>query len=158
MNINFLEIYKKFRDKKDKFSNGDRAEIRRVTKPSDLETLPAFYKLLKEKLYEGEKQWQRVVFFLVKGLEHKDNGFSLGQALKQAEVSEKRMFQVIRSESPNDLIQLRRLVIYTKPTVNFQKMGESLWFWGENSKKQILKDFYKDFKNKEDNKEEKENE
>ena len=159
MNINFIEIYRKFHDK-DKLSNGDRAEIRRVTGPSDLETQPAFYKLLKEKLYEGERQWQRVVFFLVKGLEHKENSLSLGQAFKEAKINEKRIFQVIRSKTPNDLIQLRRLILYTKPKVDFQKLGRQLWYWGTNSKKQLLKDFYKDIKNKEkeNNQEEKKNE
>ena len=145
--MDFIEIYNKFHSK-DKLSNGDRAEIRRITKPSGLETLPAFYKLLGKRIYEGEQQWQRVVFFLVKELKHnKDNSLSLGQALKKSDVNEKRMFQMIRSEAPNDLIQLRRLVVYTKPTVDFQKVANALWYWGKNSKKQILKDFYKDFKN-----------
>ncbi len=155
--MDFMEIYNKFHNK---LSNGDRAEIRKIAKPDDLETLPAFYKLLGNRLNEqNEKQWKRVVFFLgVKDLKHKENGLSLGQAFQQAEVSEKRMFQVIRSESPNDLIQLRRLVVHTKPTVDFQKMANTLWYWGKHSKKQILKDFYKDFNNKEDNKKEKENE
>ena len=71
------------------------------------------------------------VFLGVKNLNHKDSGLLLGQAFQQANVSEKRMFQVIRSKSPNDLIQLRRLVIYTKPTVNFQKMANALWYWGK---------------------------
>lgn len=145
MSINFLEIYNKF---KDKLSNGDRAEIKRATEPSDLETLPAFYKLLGNRLNEQhEKQWQRVIFFLgAKDLKHEKDGLLLGQVFKQANVNEKRMFQVIRSESPNDLIQLRRLVIYIKPTLDFQKMANALWYWNPDNKKRILKDFYRDFK------------
>ena len=94
--MDFIEVYNKFHNK-DKLSNGDRAEISRVAEPYDLEMLPAFYKLLGNRLNEqNKKQWQMVVFFLgVKNLNHKDSGLLLGQAFQQAEVSEKRMFQVI---------------------------------------------------------------
>lgn len=168
----FVSVYNKFHNK-DHFSNGDRAEIRRAIEPSDLETLPAFYKLLGNKLNKNnEKQWQRVVFFLVKNLKHSESGkeqsgknvqeknninrnkvehfkkqtpqkyLSMGAALRQFGIKEARIFQVKRSESPNDLIQLRRLVIQAKPKVDFRKFAERLWYWGENSKKQILKDYF----------------
>ena len=168
----FISVYNRFYNK-DQFSNGDRAEIRRAIEPSDLETLPAFYKLLGNKLNKNnEKQWQRVVFFLVKNLKHSESGeeqsgenapeensmnrnkvenpknqapqkyLSVGAALKQFGIKEARIFQVKRSESPNDLIQLRRLVIQAKPEIDFKKFAEQLWYWNENSKKQILKDFF----------------
>ena len=138
----FVSVYNRFRNE-GQFSNGDRAEIRKATVPSDLGILPSFYKLLGNRLNEGEKQWQRVVFFLVKGLTHKEKGPSLGTALKTSDkkVREQRIFQVIRSESPNDLIQLRRLVIHTEPSLDFHKFAKQVWYWSEFSKKQLLKDF-----------------
>ena len=138
----FVKIYKAFYDET-RLSNGDRAEIKKAANPSDLETLPAFYKLLGNRLNQTtEKQWQRVVFFLVKGLKHKASGSSLGKVLKNSDkIREQRIFQVIRSQSPNDLIQLRRLVIHVQPTIDFQTFAKQIWFWGKNSKKRLLKDF-----------------
>ena len=145
----FISVYNRFHNK-DQFSNGDRAEIRRTIEPSDLETLPAFYKLLGNKLNKhNEKQWQRVIFFLVKSLEHSDNGSSLGKALKNSnKIKESRIFQVIRSEAPNSLIQLRRLIIHAQPIVNFKNFARQIWYWNKNSKKQLLKDFLIDSNSK----------
>ena len=139
----FLKIYEKFNDKT-KVSNGDRAEVRRVEGPSDLETAPSFYKLTSGYLQNGNmRQWQRVVFFLIKNLDHNDDGDSLGSALqKTGKNIEKRLFQVVRSETPNDLIQLRRIIVYTEPTLDFGKFAEQLYYWNEKKKKRIIADFY----------------
>ena len=188
MLMDFLTVYNKFHNPV-KFSNGDRAEIRKVAEPEDLFTCPAFYKLLGNRLNKkNEKQWIRVVFLLVKGLKHKEvnlshkdihteskdinspaltssnteqmnkdkqqmesqrvnssqqkRRLSIGEALANYKISEKRVFQVIRSESPNDLIQLRRLVIQAQPTVNFQGFAKQLWYWGKKSKKRFITRFF----------------
>ena len=140
----FLEVYKKFHDEQ-KFSNGDRAEIRRAMSPDDLEALPAFYKLLGSRLHQGsEKQWRRLVFFLIKELKGEGSdslGRALARFLKNNPSVEKRMFQIVRSNSPNDLIQLRRLIKHLQPSFDFQKFAKLTWYWGDRSKKQLLKDF-----------------
>jgi CRISPR system Cascade subunit CasB len=62
-------------------------------------------------------------------------------------VSEKRLYQVIRAESPGDINQLRRLLKQAEPEVNWQKMAKQLWFWNIKQKRSLLEDFVLNQKN-----------
>jgi CRISPR system Cascade subunit CasB len=117
---------------------GPRAELRRVARPDDLALIPAFYRLLPG--IQTDARWQRIVFFLPFAA-HVEQGDSLGQALA-GKVKEERLFQVLRSNPPNDLIQLRRLVQQAEPRVHWQQMGKTLWFWGEISKRRLVEDYF----------------
>jgi CRISPR system Cascade subunit CasB len=127
---------------------GPKAELRRVASPDLLIEIPAFYRLLQgQKAHSG---MQRLIYCLP-CIKHSPGGRSLGQALANSDLNEKRLFMVIRSESPNDLIQLRRLLQQVEPVVDWEKMANQLWWWNhpnQLSKRQLLEDFfyYQNFK------------
>lgn len=88
---------------------------------------------------------QRIVYCLP-FIEHQNQGDSLGRALAKANINEKRLFMVIRSLEPNDLIQLRRLLKQAdNPALDWLKMANALWKWNypnQQSKRKILEDFF----------------
>lgn len=124
---------------------GASADIRRVATMDELLDLPAFYRLVepfgwRSDLSRWEKErWQRLVFVINHLTDKGEN--SLGRALALAKVSEKRVFQVVRADSPNDMIQLRRLLIQTEPAVSWQKVAKQLWHWSLQQKRSLLEDF-----------------
>jgi CRISPR system Cascade subunit CasB len=134
----FVELVNRYK----KLTNGQRAELRRVAEPAGMELLPSFYHLIGN-MGQANERWYRLAFFLPY-VQHKDNGPSLGQVFKRGAVSEKRLFQVVRSQSPNDLITLRRLAQQTKPVVDWSRFGKSLFFWTDSniSKKQLIQDYF----------------
>jgi CRISPR system Cascade subunit CasB len=117
---------------------GPRAELRRVARPDDLALIPAFYRLLPG--IQTDKRWQRVVFFLP-FVSHQEGGGRLGQKLA-GKISEARLFQVLRSTKPNDLIQLRRLAQQVEPAVDWQALGKMLFYWGEMQKRRLIEDYF----------------
>ncbi len=124
------------------FSPGEKADIRRTALPEDLRVRGAFYRLLPE----GERptpQWQRVIFFLP-WAEHDPDAPPLGAQLATSEksISEIRIFQLLRSENPQDLLHLRRLLQHIKTTLDWGAFGERLWFWGESVKSRIVEEYF----------------
>ena len=119
---------------------GKQAELRRhVQQPDELAELPAFYAL-----YRGirpGRQHQRVAFFLPI-CKHRVGAPSIGAQFAQQNISELRIFQVIRSEYPNDLIQLRRLCQHIEATVDWKEFGDMLWYWGHDQKRRLLEDYF----------------
>jgi CRISPR system Cascade subunit CasB len=68
---------------------------------------------------------------------------SLGKALAKGKgVGEKRLFQVLRSTPPNDMIQLRRILKMVEPTANWPKAAETVWYWNERSKRDLLEQYF----------------
>ncbi len=136
--------YQKLADKDGSF----RSQLgKRVGTPEDLGSRPAFYRL-----FPGEypPAWgDRIVFFLP-FCRHSEDGKSLGAQLAAKKISEMRLFQVIRAEYPNDLIQLRRLVQNIEPvSVNWKEFGKMLYDWSnrfpdsrERAKRRLLEDFF----------------
>ena len=136
----FTELHQRFWQTLD---NGQRAEIRRVSTLEDLETLPAFYHLMGYFDPKDIKQWAQVAFFLPFVEKHSGKAKPLGKQLNEAKISEKRIFHVVRSTSPNDLIQLRRVIQQAKlSSLNWQKFGECLFYWGKQSKKHLIQNFF----------------
>ena len=136
----FIELHQRFWQTLD---NGQRAEIRRVSTLEDLEILPAFYHLMGHFNPKDTKQWARVVFFLPFVEKHSEKAKPLGKQLKEAQISEKRIFHIVRSTSPNDLIQLRRVTQQAKlSSINWDTFGKSLFYWNKISKKHIIQNFF----------------
>jgi len=131
----FLAIYQRYQNLKP----GPKAELKRAVSPSDLIEIPAFYHAL-----QGEKGSQRLqrLLFCLPLINHKEGGGSLGKALAKANINEKRLFMVIRSEEPNDLIQLRRLLKQANPTVDWLSMAKTLYYWNDLAKRNLLEDFF----------------
>ncbi len=118
---------------------GQRAELRRVRWPDDLRFIPALYRLLAGR--RPGPQTLRVAFCLPYA-NHREGVESLGAQLVKANVSDKRLFQIMRSQSPNDLAYLRRILQQTEPTVDWNQLGNRLFYWGENSKRAIVEEYF----------------
>ena len=123
---------------------GPKAELRRVGRPDELAEVPAFYHL-----YSGRatQEWEKLAYqrliFCLPCIKHTDDNIGLGKALAQGKgVSEKRLFQVIRSDAPNDMIQLRRILQMVEPSVNWPNAAKHLWYWNERSKRDLLEDYF----------------
>jgi len=123
--------------------NGERAQIKRATEPEDLLELPAFYRLIGSASHKELKQLSRIAFFLPLVESHNNEADSLGRQLSKHKISEKRLFHIIRSEPPNDLIQLKRVLQQAKLNkINWQTFGETLFYWGKRKKQRLMQDFY----------------
>lgn len=128
---------------KNKLDNGERAQIKRATEPDDLLGLPAFYRLIGNTLPKDLNQLARFAFFLPLIPDNIESATPLGRQLKNNNISEKRLFHIIRSESPNDLIQLKRVLQQAKLNdINWHTFGNALFYWGTRQKQQLMKDFY----------------
>jgi len=138
--LNFVKLYEHFKMLKKRIS-GLEAEVKRVASPEALVEIPSFYRLMAGT--GTHKGWQRVVFFMPY-VTHKEGADSIGKQLAKGGVSEMRLFQIIRSGSPNDIIQLRRLVQQVKPTVDWKYFGKTLYFWdySDRNKRQLLEDYF----------------
>jgi CRISPR system Cascade subunit CasB len=142
-------------------SKGRKTELKRVRKPDELTTIGGFYELcsIHPVLQDRFWQMQNVIFFLPL-IKHTEE-VTLGGLIFRASINENRIYQVIRSNYPNDLFYLWRLTqiaIGRQKTLNvdWQDMSQALFYWGENSKRRILSDFFKAeyyAKNKPDEKE-----
>ncbi|MFA5353649.1 MAG: type I-E CRISPR-associated protein Cse2/CasB [Thermodesulfovibrionales bacterium] len=136
----FMELYRAWKQ----LSPGPQAELRRVAKPEELIEVPAFYRLFSGKATsEMEKQaFQRLIYCLP-CITHTEEDTGLGKALARGKgISEKRIFQVVRSDAPNDMIQLRRILQMVEPSVNWPKTAKLLWYWNERSKRDLLEEYF----------------
>jgi len=133
----FAALWTRYRDG---LSAGQRAELRRARCPDELRDVPALYRLLGG--IRPTRRWLRVVY-MFPYLKHRTGAHSLGGQLAEAKVSEARLFQVIRSEEPNDLIQLRRILQQVEPVVDMGKLGPDLFFWDNRRNKQkLIEDYF----------------
>ena len=131
----FLALYERYQKQKP----GPQAELKRVARPEDLLEIPAFYRLLHDA--NAGKGMQRLVYCLPL-ITHQQGGDSLGKALARADINEKRLFMVIRSEEPNDLIQLRRLLKQIQPKLDWLAAAKTVYYWNDRAKRQLLEDFF----------------
>lgn len=121
------------------FSNGARAELRRVADLGEVALLPALYRL-----FPGQRPDDRHyrIAFLLPCAKHAANAKALGAQLAAAKVSEARVLQVARSRSPLDMVQLRRLLSHAGVAIDWNVFGRMLWYWNDISKRQLVEDFY----------------
>ena len=144
------QMLMEFYDKWSRLKPGPKAELRRVRNPDELLDQPAFYRLIASLGWES--LWRDALArltFCIPHITRSENKNSLGAALgKSGKVSDKRMFQVLRAEYPSDIIQLRRILQYIQPAVDWPKAAKQLYFWHSNdnarvkrNKRQLLEDF-----------------
>ena len=136
----FMELYHAW----EQLRPGPKAELKRVSRPNDLIETPAFYHLFSGRV---RQEWEKIAYqrliFCLPYIKNTTEHIGLGKALaKSDKVSEKRLFQVIRSESPNDIIQLRRLLQMGDPIANWPLVAAMLWYWNERSKRDLLEDYF----------------
>ncbi|MCU7850118.1 MAG: type I-E CRISPR-associated protein Cse2/CasB [Candidatus Thiodiazotropha sp. (ex Lucinoma kastoroae)] len=123
----------------EEMEKGHQAEIKRVASISGVADLPTYYRWLKG--YGADMRMQRIAFMLPH-VKHKVDTPTLGQQLYKAGISEMRLFQIVRSESPRDLEQLRRLVIQAEPKLDWGEFGKTLYFWGKQAKQRLLEQYF----------------
>jgi CRISPR system Cascade subunit CasB len=142
------DYLKLFNDYKE-LSNGEKAAIRREVSPEDLQTNPVFYRLIAATPFADHIAQATRLVYLMPFIQHQTNGKTLGALLKERNISERRLFLVMRSEYPQDLIQLRRLCQQFKDEkLDGVKLGKLLFYWGkdknssERSKRELMQNFY----------------
>lgn len=131
----FISLWQRYQN----LDKGQKAELRRLQQPDDLTELPAFYALFSGK--RPSKQHQRIAY-LLSVCSHKEGSKSVGAQLAEKNISEMRLTQVIRSEYPNDLIQFRRICQHAELTTDWNHLGDTLWYWGDDAKRKILEDYF----------------
>ena len=121
------------------FTNGARAELRRVAEPDDLALIPALYRL-----FPGQRPDNRHLrlAYLLPYCKHVPKAKSLGAQFAKANIAEARVLQVARSQGPLDMMQLRRLLTHVEPSVDWSDFGRMVWFWNDHSKRQLVEEFY----------------
>jgi CRISPR system Cascade subunit CasB len=144
----FLSLYERYQ----KLDNGMQAQLRRISEPDDLRETPALYRLFNQ-TRPYNNGLLRVVFLLPWcddcGEARRASAPHFGRLLAEAGVSELRLFQIARSRTPFDVIQLRRLAIMLKhPAVNWKSFGKFLYryewdgSWSKKSKRQLIEDYF----------------
>lgn len=126
--------------------NGAKAETKRVTSPQGLLSIGAFFRLGRQ---EDDLLKYANVVFILPWLTHK-KGVSLGSIFygdQKTRISEARMIQFQRSDYPQDIISLRRMIWqaagrHGEQGVDWEVLGPQLFYWGENNKQKILQDYY----------------
>lgn len=133
--FDFVELRRRY----EKLPNGPKADLRRLTRPDKVAEVAVGYRLMPG--IDLRPGMQRVLFCLP-WVRHADGARPLGAALSKANIDEKRLFQIVRSESPNDLVQLRRLLQWSEPTADWVELGTQLLRWGDVSKRRLLESYY----------------
>ncbi|UWS28590.1 type I-E CRISPR-associated protein Cse2/CasB [Erwinia pyrifoliae] len=123
---------------------GSKAKIRRATRPDDLMDIPAFYLLVAPSGWPQHRYaLLRMVFCLSAGKIRlsEDKQQSIGRAFAEKGISQPRIFQVIRADYPNDMVQLRRLIIHAEPEVYWPAFARQLYGWYQSDRRKLLEDF-----------------
>ena len=126
--------------------NGPKADIKRVSNPQELLSIGAFFRLCRQE--DNLLKYANVVFILP-WLTH-EKGVSLGSVFygdQKHRISEARMIQMQRTDYPQDIVSLRRMVwqsagLHAEQSVDWEILGPQLFYWGENNKQKILQDYY----------------
>lgn len=158
--LDFMDLYEKFYGplqldgtRQGGLDNGLKAQLRRVTEPEDLRGTPAFYRLFNEA--RPRVSLLRVVFLLPWcddcGDAARPSTSRFGRLLFEEGISELRLFQVVRSRSPLDVIQLQRLAKMLKQKhrrVDWKGFSKLLYWsepdgsWSRKSKRQLIEDYF----------------
>ena len=124
--------------------------LKRAASPEDLLETPAFYDLYRRHLKApAQRAGLLRLIFCLPYVRHQPYGSSLGAALAEkgpdgrTKISEKRVIQISRIEDKSQAMrQLRRLLKHAEPTLDWTKAAKSIWYWGKNSRRQLLEDYF----------------
>jgi CRISPR system Cascade subunit CasB len=132
----FVELRHRF----ETLGNGPKAELRRVASLDHIADVPAYYRWLGR---EAPSPGLQRIAFLVPFAVHDAEAEPLGRQLFKRKVSEMRLFQMLRAEPPRDLEHLRRLLRHLdQPKLNWNRFGETLFYWGPTRKRRILQEYF----------------
>lgn len=135
-----LPDFVKLRHRFEALDNGPKAELRRVASLEHIADVPAYYRWLGGTT--PSPGLQRLAF-LVPCAAHDTQAEAIGRQLFKRKVSEMRLFQMLRAEPPRDLEHLRRLLRHLEqPKLNWNRFGETLFYWGPTRKRGILQEYF----------------
>ncbi|WP_307744130.1 type I-E CRISPR-associated protein Cse2/CasB [uncultured Pantoea sp.] len=124
---------------------GSQAKLRRADSPAKLLEIPDFYVLAGKFGWPEERfALQRMIYCLATGaIKHSDDeSLTLGKALAQSKkISLVRVMQLVRQEYPNDMVQLRRMLIHAEPVVHWPLLATQLKWWGKHERRNLIESF-----------------
>lgn len=118
---------------------GDQAELKRCNLEK-LANCPAYFRILKFSGAKDTTQTQRILFLLVAiDVSTEPEANSVAIALLKAGVKETQIIQITRS-GDNAVEYLKRQLVRCK-NVNLSSLGKLSQYWGEQARRQLLKEF-----------------
>ena len=133
----YLALYARYHSPN--FGRGPQAELRRAASLEDLTLQPALYRLFPGIRPDG--RYQRLAL-LLPWVKQQAGAEPLAKQCARQRVSEARLLQIVRMDSPDDVLQLRRLLMALKPALDWAEFGPTVWFWGANTKRQLIESYY----------------
>jgi len=119
--------------------NGDQADLKRCSLKK-LADSPAYFHILKMTGARDTIQTQRILYLLVglkiNGDESSDN---VAQALLNSGVKESQIIQISRG-GDNSIDYLKRQLVRCN-NINLESLGKLAQYWGENARRNLLKNF-----------------
>ncbi|GGP56007.1 hypothetical protein GCM10009347_23330 [Shewanella algicola] len=132
-------MYQRIYDAYNSLSRGEQAELKRCSL-SKLANCPAYFRVLKFSGTQDNTQTQRILFLMTAiDISQEDDAQSVATALLKAGVKESQIIQITRS-GDNAIEYLKRQLVRCKQ-VQLESLGKLAQFWGENSRRQLLKEF-----------------
>lgn len=120
-------------------SKGDKAELKRCSLKK-LADSPAYFHTLKLSHKKDTQQVQRILYLLCNLDVSEDvTAKTVAQALLAAGVKESQIIQITRS-GDNGIEYLKRQLIRCKK-IQLDSLGKLAQFWGDNARRNLLKDF-----------------
>lgn len=132
-------MYKRIYNAYLNLGKGDQAELKR-SNLAKLANCPAYFRILKFTGAKDTTQTQRILFLLVSidiSVEPEANTVAI--ALLKAGVKENQIIQISRS-GDNAVEYLKRQLVRCN-NVNLASLGKLAQFWGEQARRQLLKEF-----------------
>jgi CRISPR system Cascade subunit CasB len=117
---------------------GDIANLKRYNLKS-LKNTPAYFRVLGLSQAADNLQTQRILYLMLNTKISSEDGVNVAQALINAGVKENQIIQLTRSGG-NSIEYLKRQLIRCK-NVDMHAIGKLAQYWGENTRRQLLKDF-----------------
>lgn len=131
----YQRIYKAYTS----LSKGDQAGLKRCNL-SKLANCPAYFRVLKFSGAKDTTQTQRILFLMTSiDISQESDAQPVALALLKAGVKESQIIQITRS-GDNAIEYLKRQLVRCKQ-VQLESLGKLAQFWGENARRQLLKDF-----------------
>ena len=133
--MKYEQIYKAYC----RLSDGDQATLKRCNLIT-LATTPAYYRILKLTELPDTKQVQRILFLLIGvDVSTSTDALPLSKAMHRAGVKEAHIVQMVRS-GDNGLTYLKRQLRRCQ-NIQLKSLGSIAEYWGEHSRRTLLKDF-----------------
>ena len=139
-------MYQKIYQAYQVLSKGDKAELKRCSLKK-LADSPAYFRILKISHAKDTLQTQRTLFLMANiDLSEDEQAQTVALALLNAGVKETQIIQITRS-GDNGIEYLKRQLVRCK-NVRLDSLGKLAQYWGDNARRQLLKDFILSVSNK----------